>query len=268
VIFKVYDSLVKESPYTWNKVRFISPSSISELEASLNFKESIKEQLDQLKNDPNVEKVVLLLDQIDALSQTQSNKRDPLNTFRSLINDIKPNSKLRIVISVREFDLQEDSDLYNLKEKAKKIKVSRLSLENVQEVLSNTNISFNQLSQTLRELLRVPQNLDILCRTADRNTNFNHINTRQDLQEELFSQKVIKRKKGQKQLPRCAELVYHIAEEMYKQGGNIPLSTQNFKIAYNEELDYLMSENIFTVKNNKIQFFHQSFYEFVLQKHL
>lgn len=267
IIRDLYDLLAeKKIPTLGIKSDLYTPSSNAELEASLNFKESIEGQIKQLLNDKNIEKVVLLIDQLDALSQTQSNKRDSLNTFRGLINNLKSISKLKIVISVREFDLQEDSDLHNLKEEAKKVTVSRLSLENVQEILSKTTINFNQLSQTLKELLQVPQNLDILCRITDSNTNFNLINTRQDLQEELFTQKVIKHKKGQKQLPKCVELIYHIADKMYKQGGNIPLSIQNFKIAYNEETDYLISENLFTLKSNKIQFFHQSFYEFVFAK--
>jgi len=54
-------------------------------------------------------KVVLIIDQIDALSLSLSSNRKPLNTYNRLIKRISSlGPKVRIVISCRTFDLEFD----------------------------------------------------------------------------------------------------------------------------------------------------------------
>lgn len=267
IIKDVYDSLVaKKIPVLGIKSDIYSPKSISDLESYLNLQESIENQLIQITDNVNTPRAVLLIDQLDALSQAQSNKREPLNTFRGLISKVRHIPKLRVIIAIRAFDLQEDSDLSHLNEKAMKVLVGELSLEEVEKVLSNTPVTFNQLSSTVKGLLRVPQNLDMFCRIADSDLNWNQLTTRQAIQNELFVYKVINYRKGRKRLKKRRDCIYLIAEEMYKQGGYTPLSVQKFKVKYTEELDYLISENILSQRDSKIHFFHQSFYEFVFAK--
>ncbi|MBB6005130.1 NACHT domain-containing NTPase [Arcicella rosea] len=238
-----------------------APETVKDLEAQLNLKDSLEREIKTLLMN-GIDKVVVIIDQIDALSQTQSNRREPLNTFRTLINTLSTIPQVRIVISARPFDLQEDADLIVISRKASKIEVKDLTIEQIETVLQKKNFNIQTLSEPLKQLLKNASNLDLFCRVLNDTLDFNRLATRQDLQQELFKQRIVNNRISS---PDCIMLVYDIAEKMYEQE-RINISSEPFQIRYKRELAYLVSEGILTLKKDYIQFFHQTFYDFTYAK--
>jgi DNA replication protein DnaC len=238
-----------------------APMTIKDLEAQLNLKDSLDHEIQSLLMNGS-DKVVVLIDQIDALSQTQSNRREPINTFRTLISTLLTIPKVRIIISVRAFDLQEDADLIDISRKAEKVKVGDLSIEQIEKVLQKKSLNIQNLSEPLKQLLKNASNLDLFCRILNDTLDLNRLATRQDLQQELFKQRIINNKISS---ANCITLVYEIAEKMYAQE-RIIVAAEPFLIKYKNELKYLVSEGILTLKKDYIQFFHQTFYDFTFAK--
>lgn len=235
--------------------------TVKDLEAQLNLKDSLEREIESLLAG-GAERVIILIDQIDALSQTQSNRREPINTFRTLVNTLLTLPQVRIVISVRAFDLQEDVDLIAIARKARKIEVSDLTIEQIETVLQKKEITIQTLSEPLKQLLKNASNLDLFCKVLNKTLDFNRLVTRQDLQQELFKQRIVNNKISSSD---CITLVYDVADKMYSQE-RINIPSESFQIRYKRELDYLVSEGILTLKNDYIQFFHQTFYDFAFAK--
>lgn len=238
-----------------------APHDIEDLEKLLNLKDSLINQINTLiANGSN--KIIVLIDQIDALSQSQSNKREPINTFRTLINSLMLISQARIIVSVRSIDLREDPDLIKLGNEVTKVKVYELTNEQVTSVLEKKRVSPTRLSKHLIDLLKNPSNLNLFCKILNETLDFSQLLTRQDLQKELFKQKVVNNKIKSS---HCPALVYEIADKMYD-NEQISIDAESFQIKYRDELNYLVSEGIISLQSGFIQFFHQTFYEFAFAK--
>src|SRR5690606_26078079 len=85
--------------------------------------------------------LVILIDQLDALSQTLSSNRTFIHTYNRLISDLTAYKNIRIILSARSYDLNYDADLsiYKSKEYSKTI-IGAISKEEVKEVLTKYNI--------------------------------------------------------------------------------------------------------------------------------
>ncbi|HCX74997.1 MAG TPA: hypothetical protein DHU93_05870, partial [Algoriphagus sp.] len=79
----------------------------------------------------------VVLDQLDALSQTLSSDRRWLKTYIKLIQELLKLPNARIIISTRSFDLDYDADLrkFNDTHVIKQIEVGKLSETEVTDIL-------------------------------------------------------------------------------------------------------------------------------------
>nr|WP_315032946.1 ATP-binding protein [uncultured Chryseobacterium sp.] len=230
--------------------------SIDELEEKL-FSGKIK--FDKLISFAEIqdEKLIIIIDQIDALSLTLSSSREFIETYNRLISLLHNSKQVRVIISSRTFDLKYDAELsiYNSNE-YKKISVHLLTLDDVKNTLMLFNI--NCSSTKVLELLRVPNNLDIYCRTFE-NSPVKNINSLKELYDELWKKHI----SASRNL-RLKNLIYIIAQRMYLEQrisvGNI------YEDEFFAEILYLKSNNLLIEFNNEIQFFHQTFYEYIFAR--
>ena len=111
-------------------------------------------------------KVVLIIDQIDALSQSLSNDRQKLNVLLDAVASLKKDSQVptRIIVSCRRYDLIYDSSLKSLGiDNA--IELGVLSEAEIKCVLDKLSDGlFERLNKQTRDLLKTAQLLDIFCR--------------------------------------------------------------------------------------------------------
>ncbi len=205
-------------------------------------------------------KLVVILDQLDALSQTLSTERKFILTYIKLISELMSYKNIRIIFSTRAFDLEYDADLrrFNDNKNIKQVEVANLTNEEVKEVLKLLLIETQ--SEVLVELLRVPYNLELFTKIPNLKDLLKK-ETRVSLSKlysELWTQ-VLSRKDL-----RITECLDAIVKRMYELHPN--LVEQSFLEEFNSDIDYLVSQNILLRNGNKLSFFHQSFYEYYLAR--
>ncbi|MGN7986238.1 NACHT domain-containing protein [Pedobacter sp. 22226] len=202
---------------------------------------------------------IILLDQLDALSQTLSADRRWLQTYITLIDRLLEIRNVRIVISTRSFDLEYDADLRRYSAPGvRQIEVGNLSQEEVSTVLKALAIQVK--NPVLLELLRVPYNMELFTKIPDlagliaENVEISISR----LHGELYSQ-VLKARKLQ-----VANCLNEIINRMYASQPN--LVEQRFLETFEPETSYLVSHGILVLHGSRLSFFHQSFYEYYLAR--
>ena len=263
IIKDLYDKLIeKEFPVLAIKSdKYYSEDRVS-LERKI-FQEneiSIKNVITSILE--NNQKIIVLIDQLDALSQTLSSRRDYLLTYNRLIDNLSSFPNVRVIISVRSYDLNYDSDLsiYKNTELYNHFNVKKLGTNQVKSVLSKFNT--NSINEKFIELLRVPSHLELYCKLRGKSQlDVDALKTVYDLQNALWDELI----NDSKPLNlNTKQLLFLIANKMYELQ-NITISNL-FNDEFKEELNYLRSRDIIFEDNNGLQFFHQTFYDFTFSK--
>ncbi|MEO9803421.1 MAG: ATP-binding protein [Reichenbachiella sp.] len=228
--------------------------SKNELQQQLDFDSPIETLVETLTTIHN--QVVILIDQIDALSQSLSAKREYLHSFQMLINNLASIHGVRVIISVRTYDLHYDSDLRYYKNQ-KYFNVSPLRAEDVAKVLDQKGIDQKQVSAKLLELIRIPHHLNVLCKISKNNKKLQSIQTLHDLYNELWFLKITQHAQAQ----YCKEAIYEIASHMHT-SQSINLSKFKIEGKHYSAIEYLKSNTLLVETNDEVQFFHQTFFDY------
>ena len=207
------------------------------------------------------QKVVVVIDQIDALSQTLSSSRDYLLTYNRLINSLSYYPEVRIVLSIRTFDLNYDSDLSFYKSaKIHRVRLNALKKEDVKSILKQYSVE--KVSDKLLELLCIPNHLNVFCKLKNKSkSTLNSLKSLNDLNTALWTELS---DKSQKIGLDIKPLLYSIGTKMYEVQ-QITITNLFFE-EYPKEFNFLKSNHIISEDSKGIQFFHQTFYDFVFAK--
>lgn len=261
VIFKdLFNKLVSNNiPVLGIKADRLVVRNIQELNEELELGDTIESifislsKLDQ--------KFVLLVDQIDALSQSLSSDRKPLNTYHRMIQRLSRLQNIRIVISCRIYDLDYDPLLKDYKSK-KKIMTSLLSIEDVEKVLRELNKQLPQYSDKIKNFLRIPLHLQLYTKLSNPETMGETI-TLQSLYDEIWTEFILT--KPSVYLISSQNLILAIkefADGMYN-SQQLYLNGKTFESRFINEINYLSTEGIISYSaDRKIQFIHQSFFDY------
>lgn len=226
----------------------------------LNNELQLPNNIDTLFKTISATKSVLIIDQIDALSLSLSTDRSSLNTLRRLIDKLSNNRDLRIVISCREYDLSNDPYLEYYKKK-EVFRVSLLPIDDVKEVLLGNGFIKTYPNRFL-EFLRTPIHLEIFCRIAELESS-NEYHNLQELYEDFWTKFVIRKPSiSELDKDKLIEFLEKISFGMYNEQ-QIFVKDILLKDEFLQEIEYLRSEEIISVNNHKIQFIHQSFFDYV-----
>lgn len=235
--------------------------SIKELQEKLGFDLPVFNTIKECKI--HFKKVVILIDQIDALSQSMASDRSFIELYRTFIQYFSSDEQVKFIISVRNSDLKYDPSL-KIYEDVKTISVSLLSHGEVKNLLQEMNIDQSMLSQKLLEILRVPNHLNIFSQIVSNNKIF-RANDVLDLYLELWRQKVLQiSNTTQSQRKKIKNLIYMLAQNMFELQ-RISLSVLQYE-DFENELYFLESQMLIKIDNRQLQFFHQTFYDFVFAK--
>ncbi len=260
ILNNLYHSLTTDGiPTIAIKADIKSADTIAGLEKKLNISTSLETSIKTLLN--TYEKVVVIIDQIDALSQTLSANRNNLTTYISLVEKLKKIPGARVVISVREYDLNYDPYLIPFK---KNIFFETGYLEDAEVVEVLKALQVNNYSVGLIKLLTTPLHLELFCQVysnQEKNIKFYSI---YDLYTELWLLKIAK--KGTRNLrEELKKTLYAIASKIYERQGNLSVSKQQFET---DDVEYLITEGLLNKINNskELTFFHQTFYDYVFAR--
>lgn len=205
------------------------------------------------------QKLVVIIDQIDALSLTLSANREYIQTYNRLIAELINEENIRIIISTRTFDLQYDAELsvYNSNEYTK-VKADLLTIDEVQKALTFFKIQCN--SNKLLELLRTPNHLEIFCKLENRDKfNLDTLSTLKDLYDALWKQHITSNPNLD-----LKKILFDVSAKMYTEQR---ITINNiFNDSFYKEMFYLNSNQLLIEENKELHFFHQTFYEYCFAK--
>ena len=134
-----------------------------------------------------------------------------------------------------------------------------LDIEQVNDVLSAIGIKVNDNDERLKEFLRVPLHLNLFCKVG-LNKQFDDNITLQKLYDEVWSE-YIENSSGIEP-SKVIELLTLIADKMHNQQ-HIVVDKRNFNHQYGKEINSLLHSDLIKETDNKIQFIHQTFFDYV-----
>lgn len=212
-------------------------------------------------------KAILVIDQLDALSRYLSNDRTKLNLLLAAIASVCKSSQsanIRVIVSCREFDLQNDSRISKILSK-EPIRMSGLSKDEVRQTMELLDKGlYEKTGKELRALLTTPQYLDSFCRIYHSCRQPLLIATNIDLYDALW-QEII-----HPDIPVPGEnietVLYDLAKAVIKSETLNPVHL--FAGKKMKAAEYLKSEGILLQQDDHVAFFHQTFFEYVYARQL
>ena len=203
--------------------------------------------------------LVVILDQLDALSQTLSSNREYIQTYNRIINELIDEKNVRIIISSRSFDLKYDGELSVYKSSEYlNIKASLLEEKEVVNTLGKFDVKCS--NKKVIELLRTPNQLEVFCKLPNKQKiNFNTLGSLKDLYDILWKSLIISNSNL-----KLSQLLYEIAVEMYDKQQIIV--NDRYSQSYYKEVQFLLSNQLIVSEQSDIQFFHQTFYDYCFSR--
>lgn len=161
----------------------------SDLAERLGLPASVEECIQQVVSEGSV---IVLLDQLDALSLTLSRDQATLDVMLSTLARLRELDNVRILASCRTFDLNNDPRLSTI-HIDRKFQLQPLDELQVNTILQTTGIATNHLLPEHKKLLTIPLNLEIYVRVVAASTTINtteSFRTLQDLYEALWQKQI------------------------------------------------------------------------------
>lgn len=211
-------------------------------------------------------KAVLIVDQIDALSQYITKDRNKLVNVVTLIKQFTSDDRLRnvrIIVSSRAFDLEFDPKLSELSN-APQIKLGLLDKANVETVLNRLQKGLYQsMDEKTLTLMQTPQHLNLFCRVFARNKGKQYTSIT-ELYDELWRQTI---DMANVDIDKSAaeEILYTLAQKIFDEETLAPRWNPDTK--HVKEAIYLRSQGLIEYVNDGTSFFHQSMYDYVFARY-
>lgn len=204
---------------------------------------------------------VLIIDQVDAISEVSGRNAKLREVLFGLIRDAHHFGAVKIVLVCRKFDLETDPRLRQLKDKGlqKEIEISLLDWNrDVQPLLIKKNVNVTILKEPCRRLLCLPVNLALFLKLDDPNLE---VQTSFSLHEELLNQ-------IQKRIPNIYQVSWSpiqalaaMCEWMTKR--QILTAPRSVLDNFPRAVEILASEGLIIVSKQQLYFFHESFFDHV-----
>lgn len=209
---------------------------------------------------------VLIIDQIDALSQYINSDRNKLENIITLIKLFSSDEELRnvrIIISCRSFDLEFDPKL-SLLGREPQIRLGLLDKEDVEKVLDRLKVGlYKELDDKTKSILQTPQHLNLFCRVYTKNKRKDYYSIT-DLYDELWLQTIgLAEADINKEI--AERILFNLALKIYNDETLTP--QWDYDISELKEANYLISEGIIEHENSQATFFHQSMYDYVFARY-
>ncbi len=207
---------------------------------------------------------VLIIDQIDVVSETSGRTGAVKDVLLELVREAEHYGDVRCLLVCRSFDLENDPQ-YRILEKmdrAKQVQVPHLSWKSdVAPILENTGVVIDRLNESQRKLLTLPVNLSVFLKIDESNLDFT---TTTDLLQELLDKKIRDLQANRNVAWNTMKPLSAMADWMSE---HQELSCPDFVLnEYDQSKEWLASEGLIIVEQNKLAFFHESFFDFIFAR--
>lgn len=202
------------------------------------------------------QKTVLIIDQLDALSEIVDRKSERLNVLLCLVQSASSLKNVHVVSSSRWFEFRHDTRLNTIH--AEQLELTPLSWEQVQLVLTSVGVSEQNWSDDAQTMLRIPLNLKIFLDLRARNTSAELSVSLQGLLENLWQQRVLNREGASDRNLLIHGLAKRMSEteELW-----VPRA---FADSQTDAFEDLARQEILTLDENELRigFRHQTYFDF------
>lgn len=262
----VYNRLKNNQDYVvWGlKVDLVKFNDITDIENKMHLYISLVEAVRRCA--ATKERVVVIVDQIDALSLSLSSDRSPLSSLATFIKDISRISNVRVLVSCREFDLEYDntlSSIYSYSFGAEKWHINRFCADEVKQVLRQNGVPTEMNAQDL-EALGNPQMLATFLKVKELNLprgfepaslDFN------SLYDVLWNEHIMKAKCHNTDRSKLLACIDMIVDGMHTEQ-KISIPSARIESQYTNEVSYLCSEGFLRKSGHQLQFTHQTWFDY------
>jgi hypothetical protein len=210
---------------------------------------------------------VLLIDQIDALSLSVARDQAALNAVLELLARVRLLPNVRVLLSCRTFDLQNDPRLRNI-DISKRFRIAPLNDEDIQKVLDTFGVDFKTLTPATKQLLQIPLHLDLFSRVlGDRSRHAlaregYGVSSLQDLYSLLWTDVISKPLTEGPPINDRVKAIKLITDHMHRE--QTPSAPQSvwLEARLEEAANWLASEGIFLGLGTEWTFLHQTFFDY------
>lgn len=222
-----------------------------------------------LKNFSKNQKVVIILDQLDAIRWTGSHSSNALEICRQLVRQLlslrQEKIQISIVLACRDFDVQEDAALSSwissLTSHLNKISISKLDESIVSNLIKNYEV-YSSLTEEKKKTLQIPLWLNIYLTIAERIQSAPQFTNKLELVR-LFRENRLDLLEYSHHISKqdAIKLIDIIVEQMSRNSrlnvneNTLPLGNQN-------TLHALISVGLLSKQNTRISFRHQALYDY------
>jgi hypothetical protein len=216
--------------------------------------------------------IVVLLDQVDALSLSMTREPYALEVIARVIERLQGLHNVRVLLSCRTFDLNTTPTLRDLNLQ-QKFQIPDLSKDEISQVLDKVGVRYEDLAPTAQKLLQVPLHLDLFARVIERQqekdavtTQLRNVRTLQDLYHMIWEWSVLSSDAPVSSQDRT-EVIQRIVLQMEKD----ERTSAPFFIFDDADSKHLKSAVLFLESQGILQrentgsnwnFLHQTFYDY------
>jgi hypothetical protein len=210
---------------------------------------------------------LLVLDQLDAVSLVAGARSNQFDLVAELAAQAARQLGMHIVLSSRQFDVDNDFRLMSLAtaEGTQRVEVSMLGLEVVAEVLAHLGFAPESLPEAIRGLLCVPQYLALFAQLAEaRAVDPSRLGSPKELYDRFWAMQVSRlgtRLDGESKLLEAIDLLCN--EIARRQELFIPLALLD---PHSKEAQALASEGLVVVEGSRVGFFHETFFDYAFAR--
>lgn len=207
---------------------------------------------------------VLIVDQIDVISEVSGRTGVVKEILFELIREAQCYGNVRCLLVCRDFDLENDPQYRDLEKKQKtdRVQVPHLTWEQeIVPILTHANIEPESLSESQKKLLALPINLAVFLEIGDPTFGFT---TSTALMKKLLEKKT-------HNVQRNHDINWNILDPLrnmsHWMSDNQTLSCPNHILDnFDGAQNWLASEGLITVTRSELAFFHESFFDFIFAR--
>lgn len=212
------------------------------------------------------DRTVLLIDQIDAVSEVSGRNGAAKNAVLGMVDEARRYASVRIVLVCRSFDIESDERIKQLRQSNDVAHVNVPLLDwstDVAPVVASLGVGPDNLDASQKELLRLPLNLAVFAEVAiDGDTQFGN---RNDLFAKLLQRKerLVAQNRDQVSWALMSPLTTLADWMSARQRLDAPHTILD---EYSRAVEILTSEHLVIRSRDTLNFFHESFFDYVFAR--
>ena len=203
VVDKGYALLAIKADFLGNQVNNLEDLQCDD---QLNLSVNLREVIGAIANK---EKLVLLVDQLDAISELLNRRSGRLNVLLNLIQSVAGTKDVHIIATCREFEFRHGSQFARL-EGFEQLNLNLPTWEKISSILEQARYAALSIGEPLREMLRNPLHLKIFLEVAKPGEAFD---SSQNLLDKLWEKQIIDEPDASKYIDFLEQIAQRMTRE-------------------------------------------------------